>query len=168
VTLNDFQKALLCEFAVREAESLEQMKCICYCIRNRVRKGWHDGSWTKCIEHAQESAGNEGHLEGIRSAPGTAIANAVGTREIDPNSRPFQMLLQAIDDIYHGQRWVPSGVDGVRDEDAQGTDLESAVGTALYWVRLDRPVRPWFAENIVRDRENHPERSQMGLMMFYK
>jgi hypothetical protein len=78
------------------------------------------------------------------------------------------MLLQAIDDIYHGQRWVPSGADGVRDEDAQGTDLESAVGTALYWVRLDRPVRPWFAENIVRDRENHPERSQMGLMMFYK
>jgi hypothetical protein len=167
MTLNEFQKALLCEFAVREAESLEQMKCICYCMRNRVRKGWHDGSWTKCIEHAQESAGNES-AKGNYGDSGAALQNDELKKEIDPNSRPFQMLLQAIDDIYHGQRWVPSGVDGVRDEDAQGTDLESAVGTALYWVRLDRPIRPWFAENIVRDRENHPERSQMGLMMFYR
>ncbi len=160
MTLNTFAMAMLVEFAVREAgpdASLEEMKAIAYAMRNRVRAGWFDGSWVKCIERAAETGGNE--------AP-------VNLRPIlDADVRPVQMLLQSVEDIYHGSREQPvqKGWGGEKvDPDAQGSSLEAAVGTSLYWVHIKRPIRPWFVENIIRDRQNHPERTSLGMWRFHK
>jgi hypothetical protein len=153
MTHNDSQKALLVHFAVREVGAtggLEQMKVVCYCLRNRVRAGW--GDWMEVMEHADEASA---HDAGPRSY-------------IDPQNRNYQMLLQAIDDLYYAQPQTENW-NGVKiDQDAQGETLESAVGTALYWRFLKRPLRPWFQANIVDQKAEHPERTSMGLMILYK
>jgi hypothetical protein len=155
MTHNDSQKALLVHFAVREVGpkgSLEEMKCVCYCLRNRVRAGW--GDWMEVIEHADQAA---------------AHADDLGQRiYLDPQSRAYQMLLQAVDDIYYAQPRAETWDGQPVDQDAQGETLESAVGTAMYWRFLRRPLRVWFQENVVNEKQEHPERATMGLMVLYK
>jgi hypothetical protein len=158
VTEKTFAMAMLVEFAVREAgpeASLEEMKAICYALRNRVRAGWFDSDWIQCMEQAGLSAGNEGRVPG----------------PINSQTRPFQMLLQAIEDIFYTQRdQQPKGWGSLlpSDPDAQGDSLEAAVGTSLYWVNIRRTIRPWFVENIIRDHQNHPERTSLGMWRFHK
>jgi len=153
MTHNESQKALLVHFAVREVGpkgSLEQMKVVCYCLRNRVRAGW--GDWMEVVEHAKDVAAHE----------------AAVYPYLDANSRSYQMLLQAVDDIYYAQPKVESW-NGVKiDQDAQGDTIESAVGSGMYWRFLDRPLRPWFQQNIVDQKKEHAERSSMGLMLVYR
>jgi hypothetical protein len=159
MTPNTFAMAMLVEFAVREAgenASLEEMKAICYAMRNRVRAGWHEGDWVMCMENASEHSAD---------SPGCAPRIP-----INPQARPFQMLLQSIEDIWHGSRPQPQGGWGAEkvDPDAQGNSLEAAIGTSLYWVHIRRPIRPWFVENIIRDQKNHPERTSLGMWRFHK
>jgi hypothetical protein len=150
VKQSDFDKAMLVEFAVREVAggSLEEMQAVVYCIRNRVRKGWHDGKWVENLEQSFNYAAHE--------RPFFPAA-------LNCDDRNYQRLLNAIDDIYYGQRNTAPG-----KEDAQGSDLEAAIGTATYWQFLKRPVRAWFNDNVVADKPNHPMRTQMGMMIFYK
>ncbi len=146
MNLRDIERAQLAIFAAREAgpsAALEQMMAICYCIRNRVRAGWEDGSWLRVLENAQTHAAHDPLLPW----------------PLDPNQRAFQMLIRDIDDLYYG--------DLERDRD-QGGDLEQAVGTQKYWSFANRPVRDWFKQNIQQDKENHAGKSQMGLMMFFE
>ena len=152
MTLSDYQRAQLVLFAAREAgpgASLEQMKAICYCIRNRVRAGWFDGSWISCIDHAHEVNAHE---------PTTRFYT-------EEAYRPFQRLLRDVDDIYYGNGQPKSMAESATDE---GISLEESVGQQMYWCFINRPIRPWFAVNIVSDQINHPSRSQMGLLMFYE
>ena len=149
MTMSDFQRAQLVAFAYREAgvgASLEQMKGICYCIRNRVRAGWHDGNWLRALEEAGESAA---HL----------LEDVI---PLNPDSRELQRLLREIDDIYFGNSWTSSADEGM--------DMESSLTEKnhekKYWLFVNRPVRRWFKENILDDREHHRSRTQMGLMMF--
>lgn len=148
---SDFDKAMLVEFAVREVAggSLEEMQGVIFCIRNRVRKGWHDGKWVENLEQAFNYAAHERPF-----FPPT----------LDCDQRNYQRLLNSIDDIYYGQRNMAAG----KDQDAQGSDLEAAIGTATYWQFLKRPMRAWFNDNVVADKANHPLRTQMGMMIFYK
>lgn len=153
MTHNDSQKALLLHFAVREVGAtggVEQMKAVCYCLRNRVRAGW--GEWTEVIEHADEVGAHEDRVRYY----------------IDPAKRPYQMMLQAIDDIFFAQPKTESWNGQKIDQDAQGEGLEAAVGTAKYWRFLNRPLRKWFHENVVDQKLEHPERTSMGLMVMYK
>lgn len=88
MTLDQLQRAQLLLFAHQEAActgSLDAMKAVCYVIRNRVRGGWHDGSWIDVMENAYKVGGN--HLE--------------QRQHIDPYNRIFQMLMQSVDDIYY-------------------------------------------------------------------
>lgn len=148
MTLNDLQRAELVLFAAREVGpkgSLEQMKAVCYCIRNRVRAGWHDGRWITVMEKAHEEA-----------------AHYTEKSAIDIDSRNLQRLMHDVDDIYYSQN--TSG-----DGDGFGSDgLEHSVGTQKFWMFLDRPATDWFITNVVRDMENHPSHAQMGLMMFFE
>lgn len=153
MTHNDSQKALLVHFAVREVGprgSVEQMKVVCYCLRNRVRAGW--GDWLEVIEHADESAAHESQQKVY----------------LDAQSRSYQMLLQAVDDIYYAQPPAETSYGQKVDLDAQGDSLESAVGTSMYWRFLDRPLRLWFQKNVVDQKQDHFERSSMGLMVTYR
>jgi hypothetical protein len=156
VTLNDLQRAALVLFAVREAgagASVEQMKAICYCMRNRVKAGWHP-DWLTAMEHAQETAGN------LPGAPAT----------IDVNDRAFQVLLHDIDDIYFSTAGNSKPMMEEGPGEQSGETMEEALKECKYWQFLGpgRPVNPWFTENIAGDHENHPCRAQMGLMMFFE
>jgi hypothetical protein len=127
MTIDQLQRAHLFLFAYNEGAasgSLQVMKGICYILRNRVRKGWHDGNWIEVIEHADEVAGN---MPGPR-------------QPLDMYSRGFQQLLQAVDEIYYS---------------SSGDELESVFDEALYYQFADRPLRPWFTENIIRYPQEH-------------
>jgi hypothetical protein len=150
MTMSDFQRAQLVAFAVKEAgpkASLEQMKAICFCMRNRVRAGWHDGNWLRAIEEASESAAHD---------PDPVVV-------LNPDSRELQRLLREIDDIYFSNSdWGQSSDEGISME----ASLTEEKHEKKYWCFLQRPMRPWFKENILDDRENHKSRTQMGLMIF--
>jgi hypothetical protein len=150
MTLNDLQRAELACFAARAAGPdgcLEQMAAICYCIRNRVRQGWHDGDWLQVLEHADETAAN---------LPGPRVI-------LDANKRSFQRLLQDVDEIYFSRRDFthhPSG-------DPMPA-LEEAIGNAVYWAFINQPFTAWFRENVIDDPANHRQKANMGLILFYE
>src|ERR1700679_740104 len=102
MTQKDVDRVMLVRYAVQEAGprgSLEQMKAICYCLRNRVRAGW--GEWLEVIESADETRANE-LGEPMR---------------IDISSRAYQRLLHEVDDIYFGHR----------SDFSEGTTLEDSL-----------------------------------------
>jgi hypothetical protein len=158
--LNDVQRAYLALFAARAAgqgASLEQMKAIAYCIRNRVKAGWWDGQWLTVMEHAGETEANKPEEPWF----------------LDPNNRALQRLIADIDEIYYGGR--PAG--GARVEQApmmaqryaaEGGDLEEAIGKSVYWAWLNRPFTVWFLKNVLEQAHNHPNRAQMGMMAFFE
>lgn len=142
MTLNDLQKAALVLFAAKEAGntgSLAAMKGICYAIRNRVRAGWHDGSWIDVIENANDYAGN----------PATDRP-----RILTLNDRGLQMLARDIDALFY------SG--GMEDEVAE------SFKTVLYWQHIDRMSTPWFFENIIRNPQEHRRAVLVGTIAFFE
>ena len=150
MTLNDIQRAELACFAARAAGPdgcLEQMHAIAYCIRNRVRQGWHEGEWLQVLEHADEAAGN-----------------VAGPRVIlDANNRSFQRLIQDVDEIYFSRR------DYHKDPSGEAMPaLEEAIGNACYWAFINQPFTKWFREAIIGDARNHPQKTNMGTMFFYE
>lgn len=160
MTLNDVQRAELALFSARAAgpgASLEQMKAVAYCIRNRVKGGWFDGQWLSVMEHAGSTEANKGQEPWY----------------LDPTDRALQRLIADIDEIYYG-----GGPAGGRVQEAapmaaqrfpaEGGDLEAAVGKSFYWVWLNRPFTVWFRQNILERSDIHPLRAQMGLMAFYE
>jgi hypothetical protein len=139
MTLDQLQRAQLVVFAFQEAiatGTLDAMKAVCYVIRNRVRAGWHDGSWLDVMEHADEVSGNE----------------PIPRTKIDVYSRVFQMLMQSVDDIYYASA----------DDNAQ-----KVVDKALYYQFMDKPLRPWFNEAILRNPASHPRRAHIGPMVLF-
>lgn len=150
MTITDAQRAMLAIFAAREAGergSLEQMRAIAFCIRQRVRAGWEDGSWLAVMENSCHHSAHE-----RQDFP------------LDPNNRNLHRMLSDVDSIYYGQQ--RHGL-----ETSQGDEtLESSIveHDLKYWCFLDRPMTEWFKVNIVQDPTNHANLSQMGLMMFYE
>lgn len=134
-----FEKAMLTEFAYRDARatgSLACMKAICYVIRNRVKAGWAD-TWLAAIESHPKVEGN--------------IMD--GWAELDPQDRLLQLLARDVDDIYMGV-----------SED----DTKRVVQDALFYQFIDRPPSPVFVKNILRDPQNHPRIAQVGPIAFFK
>ena len=139
MTLDQLQRAQLLMFAHQEAAytgSLAAMKAVCYVVRNRVRKGWFDGNWIEVIENAEDAAGN------MAPTPG----------KLDVFSRTFQMLMQAVDDIYYS---------------SASDEVEKIVGEALYYQFVDRNLRPWFTDAILRDPANHARIAHIGTMVLF-
>ena len=162
MTQNDINRAALALFAAREAGeggSLEQMKAIAYCMRQRLKQGWHDGQWMTAIEHADEYQAN---------LPGARVY-------LDPTKRAFQRMVADVDDIYYGSRYDSASRDqgAPKQPLAQNfavapSDIEEALGKSCYWCFMNRPFTPWFVENILHRPEDHPMRTQMGLMTFFE
>jgi hypothetical protein len=143
----DVDRVLLVHYAVKEVSgrgSLEQLKAVCYCLRNRVRAGW--GEWIDVIQSADEALCNKP----AEHSP------------IDVSNRAYQRLLHEVDDIYFGKS---------QDHMTDGSTLEDSLCSrdlpAFYWVFLDRPLSEWFKSNIAKDNENHPNISTMGMMLFF-
>ena len=162
MTQNDINRAALALFAAREAGqggSLEQMKAIAYCMRNRLKQGWHDGQWLTALEHADDYRAN---------LPASRVY-------LDPSSRALQRMIADVDDIYYGSRYDSAGRDQGTPKQpvAQNfatapSDIEEALGKSCYWAFTDRAFSPWFEQNILKRPEDHPMRTQMGLMMFFE
>ena len=155
MTLADAQKAALALFAARQAGpegSLEEMKAICYIMRNRVRAGWHDGSWMRAIEAAEDCAGN---------VPWTPF-------RLEPERRAFQRLLQDIDGIYYGSA---EGAGWDLDFE-QSLGAQTVMGVKrpalLYWCWVDREMTQWFQRNIIGQPKEHDQRAQLGSMLFFE
>jgi hypothetical protein len=147
MTQKDVDRVMLVRYAALEAGqrgSLEQMKAICYCLRNRVRAGW--GEWMDVIETADEHRANE---------PNELV-------RIDHNGRAYQRLLHEVDDIYFGHS--SNYGDGRTLEDT----LCEKERPCFYWMFLNRPTRQWFKDTIASDKLNHPSNATMGLMMFFE
>lgn len=147
MTQKDVDRVMLVRYAVQEVGkrgSLEQMKAVCYCLRNRVRAGW--GEWVDVLQSADEHRGNE----------------PMELTPIDINNRAYQRLLHDVDDIYFGHSGM--GQEGRTLEDA----LCDKERPCFYWLFLNRPTRQWFKETIADDRQNHPSHTTMGLMMFFE
>lgn len=147
MTSNDIQRAALALYSVRaagQAASVEMMKAIAMCVRNRVRQSWHDGDWLKVIDHADDVAGNP---------PGPRVF-------LQPDDRSFQVFIRDVDDIYFGRRdWdkTPSR--------AAMPSLDEAIGKCCYWAFINRPLTPWFKEKIVA---SHKQGATMGTLIFFE
>lgn len=147
MTQKDVDRVILVRYAVQEVGprgSLDQMKAICYCLRNRVRSGW--GEWMEVLESAEEFRANEPNEPW----------------KIDTGSRAYQRLLYDVDDIYFGHR-PPSG-DGPTLEDT----LCDTRRPLFYWLFLERPMRQWFKDHIIGDPKNHPNSASMGTILFFE
>ena len=146
MTLNDVQRAALVLFAARQVGSdgnLEQMKGVCYIIRNRVRAGWGDANWLTVMEEASSCAGNDPVDERLRL-----------------EDRRLAHLARDIDSIFYGDE---------SDEIARVCIRQSKERPPiLYWCFIHRPMRDWFKLTIAGDPKNHPMRSQIAFMMLYE
>jgi hypothetical protein len=147
MTQKDVDRVLLVRYAVQAVGprgSLEQMKSICYCLRNRVRAGW--GEWVEVIEGADETLGNE----------------PMEPTPLDTSSRAYQRLLYDVDDIYFSHN----------SDMSEGATLEEALCSkehpCFYWLFLNRPMQQSFKDNIASQPKNHPSNVTMGTMMFFE
>lgn len=141
----DVDRVLLVRYAVQEVGargSLEQLKAVCFCLRNRVRAGW--GEWIDVIQDADGKRCNE----------------PLEPTLIDLSNRAYQRLLHDVDDIYFG---MGNPSDGYTFEDA----ICNTDQPAFYWLFLDRPMSDWFKVNISGHPENHPNTCTMGSMLFF-
>lgn len=146
MTLNDVQRAALVLFAVREVGedgNLEQMKAVCYIMRNRVRAGWADGNWLTVMEDHANMA-----------------ANYLTDAKIRVDDRRLQALARDIDGIFYGHE----------DEEISRTcsRQDKDRGPIMHWCFIQRPIRPWFEKTIIGDPEHHRNRSQISFMMLYE
>ena len=73
-------------------------------------------------------------IEAIQRAPDVSGNEPTDPPLFDCYSQTFQKLAMAIDDIYYGQ------VD----------EIGRIVSTALYFQFIDRPLRPWFTDHVLR------------------
>jgi hypothetical protein len=150
-----FERAQVAAFAYRQARhtgSLDCMRAVCFILRNRVRSAWGEsGSWLSVIAQS--------HLTAAAFEPSDVeLASANGG--FKPDDRLLQMIVRDVDDIYLGQDRFDDRVRQVCCEDPKKL--------VLYYCFVERPPRPWFAENIIRNQKEHPHVGQIGAMMLYR
>jgi hypothetical protein len=146
MTLNDLQRAALVLFAARKAGpkgSLDQMRAICHVLKNRAQAGWAD-NYLSLIESSEDCEGNE---------PGSDAL-------LDLNDRRLQQMAKDVDDIYFG----------AADDEISRLCARQAKdkGPLLYWVFVDRPIKPWFRENIIARPQEHFQRGIVGFLYLYE
>jgi len=146
VNFATFERAIVAEFAYREARftgSLDCMRAICYVLRNRVKAGWGDGSWLSIITQHPAMAGNDPRAQAM-----------------DYSDRLLQLIVRDVDDIYLGQdRFDDSVRDIVCTDDRKKP--------ALYYCFPDN-LRPWFVENIIRNSQDHAHIGNIGSLMLFR
>ena len=139
MTPKTLNQAALILAAAREVGEgpVEQMKGIAICLRNREKAGWAEDI-LGVIELMDESAAHE---------PSGFV--------LDGNNRDLQRFAYDIEQVYY------EGLAGLPDGEGEG------LHEAKYWCFTSRPVRDWFRDEIIRDPKNHPNRAQIGPIMFF-
>ena len=165
-----FERAQAAAFAYREGRhtgSLACLRAILFILRNRVKKGWGEGSWLTVMEAAGEAAAHGDAASGLGNQ---ASAEAQSPKpEALSSDRLLQMIVRDVDDIYLGQEpWDDPVRQVVCGEGAQSS-FKKDWHPILYYSLVDRTARPWFVENIIRKAQEHPQVGQVGgKMMLYR
>lgn len=150
-----FERGYIASFAYCEARytgSLDCMKAVCFVLRNRVKAGWGDGSWISVVRAAHEVSGI-----GIEFRPPAESQELYASSD-----RLLQLIVRDIDDIYLGQ-------DRMDDSTRMVVCGDNPPKTAaLYYTFVDRPLRPWFADNIIRKPQEHKHIGNVGPMMLFQ
>lgn len=146
MTADNVIKAQLFLLAWREGHAhggLDNSLSVAFVVRNRVRAGWHGGSWLATIE-------NHGLYSASTEAPDTV--SMPDLRE--PN---VLRLLQQIDALYEG-----SLVDKLTIAPAMKGESRGA----LFYGELHKPLRSWFQSHVIDDPA-HLRTSQVGQVTFF-
>jgi hypothetical protein len=151
MTQNDFTRAQLAAFCIREAgpdAPVEHMKAIALCMRNRVRQGWHGGEWLENIDQAGQYAA---HSPGLRVY-------------LDMKNRSQSRLVREIDEIFFSR---PSD-EWSAESAGESISLEESVRKSVYWAFTNRAFTDWFKSQILYKAEEHRQGTQIGLMMLFE
>lgn len=152
MTQNDFTRAQLAAFCIREAglsAPLEHMKAIALCMRNRVRQGWHGGEWLENIDEAGQYSAH---------SPGPRVS-------LDMKDRSQSRLVREIDEIFFSR---PSDGFEASESAGESISLEESVAKSVYWGFVNRPFTDWFKSQILYKAEEHRQGTQIGLMMLFE
>jgi hypothetical protein len=116
-----------------------------------------------------------GAAEERRSGPAGAEPNSPGVGMVSgfqSGDRLLQQIVAQVDDIYFGQEAFD---DRVRQTACcelaplpEAAKPNRKPAPCLYYSFVDRPPRPWFAENIICRSQEHAQVGQIGTMMLYR
>lgn len=140
MTLETFIRAQLVAFADHQVGDTKSVNCLkAICFAMLNRqRAGWSNDMLQLIDQAPESAAHDPNPD-----PGGIIITPA-----------IIGLLRDIDDIFFGQ-----------NED----ETRKAVGKCLYWQNLlNKDLRPWFVENIVRQPAEHPRKAQVGMLVLYE
>lgn len=143
MTVADFEMALASLLAWREERSngSNGMLAVLFVLRNRVKAGWHEGSWTRNIDaHNQFSSIS-------------VLGDSQTIAYPDVRDPQFLQILQAVDSVYEGNR------------------VDNLSNGALYYADLASPGYTkggWFQRNIIEHPDLHPRVATVGTTTYFK
>lgn len=146
----NFLKAELARIAYLDGgkEGISGAMGCAFAIRNRVRAGFYNGSWSQVLSnHRQYSASLEPYPDTIP----------------DPNTFLMTRLLQEIDGVFDGNQEdnVTIASDPISSYMKVGAGrvgdlvVSSKPPVALYYGYADRLTNPWFVNEIAGKPEQH-------------
>lgn len=123
---------------------LDNSLAVAFVVRNRVRAGWHGGSWAGVLE-------NHSLYSSVLEIPSPKLPDMR-----DPN---VMRLFQMIDGVYEGS---------LQDKLTVAPSMKTGEGRGgLFYAELHHVTRPWFVSHVLGDQENHPRTSQVGQVTFF-
>lgn len=142
MTVADFEKSLAALLAWREERpnGTNGMLGVLFVVRNRVKAGWNQGSWSRVIE-----AHNQFTSITMVGDPGTVTFP-------DPREPQFLQILQLVDSVYDNTR------------------LDNLTDGALYYYDPGPGVTPggWFEREIIGKPDIHPRCAKIGSTVYFK
>ena len=154
MTISDFVVSQLCLLAWREGKRLcpgnrDGMLGVAHCIHNRILAGWNSGDWLKTIADAPLHSANMVEELDFRTLP-------------ELRDGDFSWLVPKVESLYSGalRDTVTTSASiafAMPRQDALGKRIIAPPPqSALFWCDLNRVTRPWFSENILVPRDQHP------------
>jgi len=115
-----------------------------------VESGWQGGEWLRLLADAD-----------IHSS--SLISEMDFRSYIDIWDSTFRWLHGQCTSIYDGS---------LKDDITVAADVRKAGGKgipqrALFYANLQLPIRPWFMENIVHRKDEHPRTADAGTVTFF-
>lgn len=116
---------------------VEHMKAVAIILRNRWQGGWYD-DLMDAVEDIDTHSAHDPREIRLRG-----------------DNRTLQKFAFEIENCLY------EGMSGLPDQEGGG------LNKAKYWCFLDRPLRDRFKTTIIRDKENHPQKGVIGLMLYF-
>lgn len=138
---DDFVKSLALLVAWREEHTnqINGMLGALFVLRNRVEKGWFEGSWELNIESANQFSSM------------TSLCDSQTVTYPDIRDPDFQKMLLYVDGIY------------------DGTYPDSLTHGALYFANVNNVKKDsWFDLNILKRPDEHPRVAHIGTTDYFK